>query len=105
MELYHDLLADFKGHYAYLKGPNGFSFISTFSDGGTESSNWTTFSTDWASEVSNMNFLLEIIEPADFRFFKQYYLVPDFDGTNGYYTGDDAWWAYWGDTVDGLFSM
>ena len=30
--------------------------------------------------------------------------MPDFDETAGYWTGDDAWYYYWGDVVDGLLS-
>ncbi|PYI31898.1 hypothetical protein BP00DRAFT_446129 [Aspergillus indologenus CBS 114.80] len=32
------------------------------------------------------------------------FFMPDFDETNGYYEAADAWWDYWGDVVDGIFS-
>lgn len=81
---YHDLLRDFIGHPAYLKaGPNNFPLVSTFGDGGLENSAWTQWKEGWANRI---------------------YLVPDFDGTAGYYDNDPAWWAYWGAVVDGLFS-
>jgi hypothetical protein len=80
---YHSLLQDFLGHAAYYKGPNGNPFISTFSDGGLTNASWEAFKNEWGNSI---------------------YFVPDFDGTQGYYTADPGWWAYWGDVVDGLFS-
>jgi len=61
------LLGDFKGHPAYLKGPNGASFISTFSDGGFQDFEWKSFREHWAQDL---------------------YFVPDFDKTSGYNTSD-----------------
>ena len=80
---YHDLLRDFLGHPTYLQGPNSFPFVSTFTDGGLSSSIWMQWRQSWGSQV---------------------YLVPDFDGTAGYYENNPAWWAYWGGVVDGLYS-
>jgi len=80
---YYQILADFKGHDAYYKGPNGFSFISTFADGGLNASQWLEWKDSWANEL---------------------YFVPDFDGTLGYYQQDPGWWSYWEDVVDGVFS-
>src|SRR5436305_675356 len=63
---YHDLLQDFMGHPAYQRGPapNNYPFVSTFADGGLTNDTWDTWRRGWANEV---------------------YLVPDFDGTLGYY--------------------
>lgn len=80
---FHDILRDFKGHGAYYKGPNGNSFISTFSDGGLTNIKWQAFRTEWANSL---------------------YFVPDFDNTTGYYDAAPEWWKYWGDVVDGVFS-
>lgn len=80
---YASLLRDFKGHDAYYKGPNGFSMVSTFADGGLTADEWNDWKLSWANEV---------------------YFIPDFDGTLGYYQQDPGWWEYWGDVVDGLFS-
>ena len=83
LDLYHDLLRDFKGHDAWYKGPNGYSFVSTFSSGGLYNTDWQAWRDSWADQV---------------------YLVPDFDDTSGYNTSDGGWWDYWGDVVDGTFS-
>ncbi|KAH8903098.1 hypothetical protein BR93DRAFT_941010 [Coniochaeta sp. PMI_546] len=32
------------------------------------------------------------------------YFIPDIDDTNGYYGSSDAWWYYWGNITDGIFS-
>ncbi|GME35786.1 glycoside hydrolase family 71 protein [Neofusicoccum parvum] len=80
---FDDILRDFMGHDAYYKGPNGYPFISTFSDGGLHNDVWMAWREKWANEI---------------------YFVPDFDGTEGYYLSDPGWWEYWGDVVDGIFS-
>lgn len=71
------------GHDAYYKRPNGFPFISTFSDGGLHNDVWMAWREKWANEI---------------------YFVPDFDGTDGYYLSDPGWREYWEDVVDGIFS-
>lgn len=83
IDKYHDLLRDFKGHDAYLKGPDGKSFVSTFSSGGLHDTHWSAWRESWNDEI---------------------YLVPDFDDTAGYNTSDPGWWGYWGDLVQGVFS-
>ena len=83
IDLYDDLIRDFKGHDAWLKGPNGYSFISSFSSGGLQNFEWNDWKAKWANEV---------------------YLVPDIDDTAGYNTSSPAWWDYWGPVVDGTFS-
>lgn len=80
---YDSLLRDFMGHDAYQKGANGFPFVSTFGDGGTNKEAWLNWKKKWPNKV---------------------YLVPDFDQTQGYYDAHPGWWGYWGDVVDGLFS-
>lgn len=81
---YHELLRDFMGHPAYQKcGPTNFPLVSTFGNGGLDKSIWAQWKQTWANEVC---------------------LQPDFDDTAGYYDNDPAWWDYWGDVVDGLFS-
>lgn len=81
---YHELLRDFMGHPAYQKcGPTNFPLVSTFGDGGLDKAIWAQWKQTWANEVC---------------------LQPDFDGTAGYYNNDPAWWDYWGDVVEGLFS-
>ncbi|RDW87891.1 hypothetical protein BP5796_03585 [Coleophoma crateriformis] len=72
----------FKGSSAYYQ-VDGLPLISTFSSGGFLNSDWT----EWKSSLAN-----------------DMYFMPDFDETTGYYTGDDAWWYYWGDICDGIFS-
>jgi len=84
---YKDILTWTLGSSAYYKGtPNGFPLISTFSSGGFENTEWTS----WKSTLAN-----------------QMYFVPDFDETSGYYGGQSSysgWYYYWGPVVDGLFS-
>ena len=65
LSLYHDILQDFKGLPAYLKGPNGKSFISTYSSGGLHNDDWANFRNDWGGEL---------------------YFVPEFGDTAGYNT-------------------
>lgn len=72
---YHSLLADFMGHSAWLRyGPNNLPFLSTFSDGGYHNDTWMNFRQEWGNSI---------------------YLVPNFDGTQGYYENHPAWWEYW----------
>ena len=33
-----------------------------------------------------------------------YFFIPDFDQTAGYWDNSPDWWSYWGPHVDGLFS-
>ena len=80
---YHDILQDFKGHPAYLQGPNGHSFVSSFSSGGLSNTHWIDWKSSWGNQV---------------------YLVPDLDDTRGYNTSDPGWWEYWGDVIDGVMS-
>jgi hypothetical protein len=70
IDKYQTLLADYKGHPAYLQGPDGNSFASTFSSGGLHNTDWSAWRESWAEEV---------------------YLVPDFDDTAGYNTSDPGW--------------
>lgn len=71
------------GQTAWYRGPNGYPFLSTFSDGGLTNTQWAAFKQVWANDL---------------------YFVPDFDQTAGYYTADPGWWSYWGSIVDGCFS-
>ncbi|KAI9834977.1 MAG: hypothetical protein M1819_002700 [Sarea resinae] len=80
---YVSLLERYLGHDVWYKGPNGFPLVSTYSDGGLTSDQWDNFKQSLSKNI---------------------YFVPDFDGTQGYYQADPGWWAYWGNTVDGLFS-
>lgn len=80
---YYNTLAYFLGATAYYKGPNGWPFLSTFSDGGLTNTQWAAFKQTYANKL---------------------YFVPDFDSTAGYYAADPGWWAYWGGIVDGVFS-
>jgi len=80
---YRSLFRDFLGHGAWYLGPNGFPFVSTFSDGGLTNDAWIEWKNSLASEI---------------------YFVPNFDGTLGYYENNPGWWQYWGPVVDGLFS-
>ena len=73
LSAFKDILGVFKGHDAYYKGPNGFSFVSTFSDGGFENWQWDDF---WDKEFAG-----------------EVYFLPNFDGTQGYWTGDPGWYA------------
>lgn len=83
IDQYSDLLRDFLGHDAWLLGPNGHPFISTYSSGGMTNTEWIAWKEEWANAI---------------------YFVPDIDDTAGYNTSDPGWWAYWGDTVDGVMS-
>ncbi|KAH8193612.1 hypothetical protein TruAng_012222 [Truncatella angustata] len=83
LEEYHALLRDFKGHPAWLLGPDGNSFVSTFSSGGLNNTNITDWLNSWENQV---------------------YFVPDIDDTAGYNTSDPGWWDYWGHTIQGAFS-
>ncbi|CAM1506137.1 Fc.00g057780.m01.CDS01 [Cosmosporella sp. VM-42] len=80
---YYPLLSGHLGAAAWYKGPNGFPFLSTFSDGGYTNTAWSSFKQTYANQL---------------------YFVPDFDSTQGYYTADPGWWSYWGGVVDGVFS-
>lgn len=80
---YKQLFTDFLGKEAYEIGANGFPMVTTFSDGGTNNKTWEKFRSDLGDSI---------------------FLIPDFDGTDGYYTADPGWWAHWGEVVDGLFS-
>ena len=72
---YASILNNFLGHGAYLTyGPNNHPFLSTFSDGGLSNDQWVTFKASWSNNL---------------------YFVPNFDRTEGYYTADPGWWAYW----------
>ncbi|KAJ7116114.1 glycosyl hydrolase family 71-domain-containing protein [Mycena crocata] len=82
-DLYNDLLHRFVGRAAYFK-VNGKPYVTTFSDGGLTREQWNA----WKLDALGTNL----------------YFCPDFDGTPGYTTGADAWWSYWGDTVDCVFS-
>jgi len=62
---YQALLQDFKGHAAYLQGPNEKSFVSTYSSGGLHNTDWAKFRDSWGGEV---------------------YFVPGFGDTIGYNT-------------------
>ncbi|KAB2575988.1 Glucan endo-alpha-glucosidase Agn1 [Lasiodiplodia theobromae] len=87
---FNALLKQYTSHAAYARGPapDEYPFVSTFSDGGLTNETWDEWrgSTDAFAEPNAV------------------YLVPDFDGTAGYYDGADGWWDYWGGVVDGLFS-
>ena len=83
IDQYSDLLRDFLGHPAWLLGPNGLPFISTFSSGGFNGTEWINWKNEWANAM---------------------YFVPDIDDTAGYNTSDPGWWAYWGDVIDGVMS-
>ncbi|PYI11000.1 hypothetical protein BO78DRAFT_304565 [Aspergillus sclerotiicarbonarius CBS 121057] len=72
----------YKGSSAYYQ-VDGKALISTFSSGGFHDTNWT----EWKDGLANDMFFM-----------------PDFDETDGYYKAADAWWDYWGDVVDGIFS-
>ncbi|KAI0006688.1 glycosyl hydrolase family 71-domain-containing protein [Xylariaceae sp. FL0662B] len=83
VEDYHDLFTGFLGHKAWQSGANGNPMVTTFADGGLTNKTWQKWRDSFGNKV---------------------FLIPDFDGTKGYYSGDPGWWAYWGDVVDGLFS-
>lgn len=83
IDYYHDLLRDFLGHPAWLLGPNGHPFISSYSSGGMTGPEWS----DWKNQFANAM-----------------YLVPDIDDTAGYNTSDPGWWGYWGEILDGAMS-
>ena len=83
IDYYYDLLRDFLGHPAWLLGPNGYPFISTYSSGGMTSPEWISWKNTLANEL---------------------YFVPDFDDTLGYNTSDPGWWGYWEDIIDGAMS-
>ncbi|PYI22706.1 hypothetical protein BO99DRAFT_429649 [Aspergillus violaceofuscus CBS 115571] len=72
----------YKGSSAYCQ-IDGKALISTFSSGGFHNTNWTKWKNDLANDM---------------------FFMPDFDETDGYYEAADAWWDYWGDVVDGIFS-
>jgi glucan endo-1,3-alpha-glucosidase len=79
---FNTLINDFKGNAAYYKGPNGYPFISTFSDGSLTSAQFLS----WKATIGNM------------------YFMPNLDRTDGYYTATTGWWSYWGGVIDGVFS-
>lgn len=99
LDEYDTILTGFLGHAAWLHGPNGQPFISTYSSGGFHNTNWENFRDRWGNSI---------------------YFVPDFDDTEGYNTSATGWWSYWvslqfiqldryllekqGDVVDGMFS-
>lgn len=100
LSLYDSLLRDFKGHAAYLQGPNKQSFLSSYSSGGLHNTDWAAFREKWGQGV---------------------YYVPDIDDTQGFNTSDPGesvcthirnlqlmietgFWAYWGDVIDGSMS-
>lgn len=75
---------NYLGNDAWCKDAgSGKPMVSTFSDGGLLNTDFTS----WQSTLP-----------------KSIYFIPDFDGTQGYYSAADGWWSYWGDVVDGLFS-
>lgn len=78
------LIQQYMTHGAYQRGPapDQLPMVSTFAGGGLTNDTWI----EWRDEVGDV------------------FLIPDFDGTEGYYQADPGWWAYWGDIVDGLFS-
>lgn len=118
---YNDLLEDFRDHNAWLQGPDGNPFLSTYSSGGMTGPNWTAWKSQWSPP---------------------WYFVPDIDDTNGYNTryvlrnsfqlsirlkrpsfisqpkwqthvsdflltyvySAPGWWDYWGDIIDGVMS-
>jgi len=69
---YKKILRDYKGHPAYLQGPDGKSFVSSFSSGGLNDVDWSDWRKSWADQV---------------------YLVPDIDDTAGYNTSDPGWYV------------
>lgn len=80
---YSEIFQEYNNHDAYYKGPNGRSFLSTFSSGRLTNVQWQSFRNKFANST---------------------YFVPDFDNTEGYYDAATGWWDYWGGIVDGLFS-
>ncbi|KAJ7181314.1 glycoside hydrolase [Mycena crocata] len=82
-ELYNDIVRGYVGKPAYFK-VNGKPYITTFSDGGLTNDEWKA----WKLNTLQNNL----------------YFCPDFDGTDGYTSGADGWWFYWGDNVDCVFS-
>ncbi|TAQ88748.1 hypothetical protein B7494_g2922 [Chlorociboria aeruginascens] len=80
---YQTLLSNFMQNDAYLQGPDGNPFLSTFTSGGLQNTDWSNF-LDGLPELP--------------------YFVPDFDDTDGYYTSDPDWWSYWGGLLQGTFS-
>jgi len=84
LTIYNSILARYKGHSAYYQGPDGKSFVSTFSDGGFHNDQWSDY---WANNFAN-----------------EVYFVPNFDNATGYWDADPGWWEYWGDVVQGCFS-
>ncbi|KAI1083428.1 glycosyl hydrolase family 71-domain-containing protein [Whalleya microplaca] len=83
VEDYHDLFTDFLGHSAWQSGANGHPLVTTFADGGLTNKTWQKWRDSFGNKV---------------------FLIPDFDGTKGYYSADPGWWEYWSGVVDGLFS-
>lgn len=81
---FQNLLQGYLGNSAYYRtGPNNYPVVSTFSAGA--------------------------LGPSDFQAFKQFYanelyFIPDFDGTQGYYTDTNGWFYAWDSVVDGVFS-
>ena len=73
INMYDDLM-NWKGHGAWYRGPNGEPFISSFSSGGMNDTQWRAWKTKYANGM---------------------YLVPDIDDTLGYNTSDPGWWEYW----------
>ncbi|PYH94657.1 putative glucan endo-1,3-alpha-glucosidase agn1, partial [Aspergillus ellipticus CBS 707.79] len=72
----------YKASSAYYQ-VEGKTLISTFSSGGFHDTNWTKWKTGLADDM---------------------FFMPDFDETDGYYKAADAWWDYWRDIFDGIFS-
>ncbi|KAJ7598954.1 glycoside hydrolase [Mycena floridula] len=81
---FNGILQGYVAKPGYYQGAAGLPFITTFSDGGLTNDAWTSWK---LSSLAN-----------------KMYFCPDFDGTQGYYTADPGWWAYWGGVVDCLFS-
>ena len=73
IDQYYDIFRDFKGHPAYLQGPDGNGFVSSFSSGGLEDTDWEA----WRASLNN-----------------EVYLVPDIDDTAGYNTSDPGWYVF-----------
>jgi hypothetical protein len=71
LEVFKGVLQRYKGHAAYYQGPNGYSFVSTFSDGGFQNTDWDGF---WDDEFAG-----------------EVYFLPNFEGTAGYWTADPGW--------------
>lgn len=71
LSLYDSLLRDFKGHKAYLQGPNKQSFISSYSSGNVSNTQWAAFREKWGQAV---------------------YYVPDIDDASGFNTSDPGEW-------------